>query len=155
MPRTRQRFPAGSSASNRGTASRIPYAVAALLLLVTLVVFWQVPSYEFVHWDDVLNIFENPYLQALTFDNILAFWREPYAELYIPLTWTLWALTAAVSGAITANPTGGTLFDPQLFHLLNLLLHPLTVLVVWRLARLPLGGTVQGPATSPYLRRVE
>src|SRR5262249_20088843 len=54
------------------------------------------------------------------------------------------------------------LFDPQLFHLLNLLLHPLTVLVVWRLACLLLGGTAHAcvsthgrPATSPYLRRVE
>ena len=161
-PRARQRFPSGAAAPRRATASRIPYAVAALLVLVTLAVFWQVHSYEFVLWDDGLHIYENPYLQALTFDNILAFWREPYAELYIPLTWTLWALTAAVSGAITANPTGGTLFDPQLFHLLNLLLHPLTVLVVWRLACLLLGGTAHAcvstherSATSPSPRRVE
>ena len=95
--RTRQRFPSGSSASDRVTASRISYAVAALLLLVTLAIYWQVPSYEFVQWDDVLHVFENPYLQSLTWENILAFWREPYAEVYIPLTYTLWGLTAAVS----------------------------------------------------------
>jgi Flp pilus assembly protein TadD len=158
MPRTRQRFPAGSSASKRGTASRIPYAVAALLLLVTLVVFWQVPSYEFVQWDDVLNIFENPYLQSLTFDNILAFWREPYAELYIPLTYTFWGLTAAVSRAVTAHATGGPRLDPQFFHTLNLLVRLLTVLVVWRIIRLLLGRTMletQRAAGTPSRTRVE
>src|SRR5215510_13348076 len=153
--RTRQRFPSGSSASDRVTASRIPYAVAALLLLVTLAIYWQVPSYEFVQWDDVLHVFENPYLQSLTFENILAFWREPYAELYIPLTYTLWGLTAAVSRAVTAHATGGARLDPQFFHTLNLLVRLLTVLVVWRIVRLLLGRTAPRPATGPSLTHLE
>src|SRR5262245_65481741 len=134
--RTRQRFPSGSSAFRHVTASRIPYAVAILLLLVTLAIFWQVPSYEFVQWDDVLHVFENPYLQSLTWENILAFWREPYAELHIPLTYTFWSLTAALSRAVTAHTAGGTRIDPQFFHTLNLLVRLLTVLVVCRIVRL-------------------
>src|SRR5712691_13180850 len=133
---TRQRFLSGSFASSRDTASWLPHAVATLLILVTFVVFWQVHSYEFVLWDDGLHVFENPYFQSLTFNNILAFWREPYAELYIPLTYTLWALVAAVSRGVTANPTGGAPLDPRFFHTLNLLVHLLTVLVVWRIVRL-------------------
>ena len=62
--------------------------MATLLILVTLAVFWQVHRHEFVLWDDGLHVYENPYLQALTFDNIRVFWRAPYAELYIPLTYT-------------------------------------------------------------------
>ena len=58
--RTRQRFPSGSYASNRRTASWIPHAVATILVLVPLAVFWQVHSYEFVLWDDGLHIYENP-----------------------------------------------------------------------------------------------
>src|SRR5262249_44735531 len=123
--------------------------------LVTLAVFWQVNSYEFVLWDDGLHIYENPYLQSLTFDNILAFWREPYVELYMPLTWTLWALTAAVSRGVTANPTASTPFAPQSFHLLNLLVHPLSVLVVWCIVRLLLSRTVQRPALSAFPTRAE
>ncbi len=73
-----------------------PWLLAILLVLVTLAVLWQVQNSEFVLWDDGLHIFENPYLHSLTWHNILAFWREPYAELYIPFTYTLWALTAAV-----------------------------------------------------------
>src|SRR5215471_10622454 len=153
--RARQRFPSSSSATNRDTASWLPYAVATLLALVTLTVFWQVQGHAFVLWDDGLHVYENPYLQALTFDNILALWRAPYAELYIPLTWTLWALTAAVSRRVTASPTAGPALDPQFFHTLNLLGHLLSVLVVWRIVRLLLDRTVPRPATSPLLTSVE
>src|SRR5215510_6057884 len=129
--RAQQRFPAGSPATNRDTTSWLPYAVATLLALVTLVVFWQVHNHAFVLWDDGLHVYENPYLQALTFDNIKAFWREPYAELYIPLTYTLWALTAVVARGVSPSPTDGAPFAPEFFHTLNLLVHLLSVLIVW------------------------
>src|SRR5262245_10717396 len=93
--RTRQSLPTVSSASNSNITLWLPWAVATVLVVVTLAVFGQLYSHEFVLWDDGLHVFENPYLQSLTFDNILAFWREPYGELYIPLTYNLWALTAA------------------------------------------------------------
>src|SRR5438093_189471 len=146
--RARQRFPSGSSAANRDTASWIPYAVATLLPLVTLAVFWQVQGHEFVLWDDGLHVYENPYLQALTFDNIKAFWRAPYAELYIPLTYTLWALTVAVARGVSPGPTGAAAFTPQLFHTLNLLVHLWSVLVVLRIVGLLLDRPVPPTAMS-------
>ena len=149
--RAGQRFSSASSAHNRDTAPWIPYAVAILLILVTLAVFGQVRSAEFVLWDDGLHVFENPYLQSLTFENILALWREPYGELYIPLTYTLWALTAAASRGMHANPTAGAPLDPQFFHTLNLLVYLLSVLVVWRVVRLLLDRLTPRPA----LTRVE
>ena len=107
---------------------------------MTLAVFWQVHSSEFVLWDDGLHVFENPYLHSLTWNNILAFWREPYAELYIPFTYTLWALTAAASRGVTALiQLVEAPLDPRFFHTLNLLVHLLNVLVVWRILRLLLG----------------
>src|SRR5713101_8582651 len=99
-----------------GPASWLPRLLIGLLILTPLVVFWQVHDHEFVLWDDGLHVYENPYLQALTFDNIKAFWRVPYAELYIPLTYTLWALTAAVARGVSPGPTGGAPFAPQVFH---------------------------------------
>src|SRR6266446_767667 len=146
--RTRQRLSSGSSAANRSTASWRPHAAATLLVLVTLAVFWQVHGSQFVLWDDGLHVFDNPYLQALTFDNILAFWRKPYAELYMPLTYTLWALTAAVSRGVTAHPPDGAPLAPQVFHTLNLLVHLLSVVVVWRIARLLLSRTATRPALT-------
>src|SRR6516165_218968 len=153
-PRARQRFPAGASAAHRDTASWLPYTVAILLTLVTLAVFWQVQGHAFVLWDDGLHVYDNPYLQALTFDNVLAFWCAPYAELYMPLTYTLWALTAAVARGLGASPPGEAPFTPQFFHMLNLLVHLVSVLVVWRLVRLLLVRTVSRTATSPPLSRV-
>src|SRR5262249_8411621 len=155
MHRARHRFPANSSTSSPATASWMPHAVVAFLIVVTLAVFWQVHSHEFVLWDDGLHVYENPYLQALTSDNILVFWREPYAELYIPLTYTLWALTAAVARGISDSPTAGAPFATQFFHMLNLLVHLLSVLVVWRILRLLLDRTVPRPATGPPLTRME
>src|SRR5262245_4552771 len=111
--RAHQRFPAGSSAANRDTAFCPPYTVATLLILVTLAVFWQVQGHAFVLWDDGLHVYENPYLQPLTFDNIKAFWRKPYAELYMPLTYTLWALTAAVARGVSPSPPGDAPFTPH------------------------------------------
>ncbi len=144
--RTRQRLSASSSAANCGTAFWRPSAAATLLVLVTLAVFWQVQGSQFVLWDDGLHVFDNPYLQTLTFNNILAFWRKPYAELYMPLTYTLWALTAAVSRGVTAHPPEGVPLDPQVFHTLNLLVHLLSVLVVWRIVCLLLSRTTTRPA---------
>src|SRR5919202_5121709 len=151
MHRTRQTFPTASSTSKRDITPWLPPAIAAVLVVVTLAVFGQLYGHEFVLWDDGLHVFENPYLQSLTFDNILAFWREPYGELYIPLTYTLWALTAAASRGWLAHPSVGAPLDPRFFHALNLLVYFLTVLVVWRIVRLLLSRT----ATSPSLARVE
>jgi protein O-mannosyl-transferase len=154
----RQRLPSGSAASHRDRVSWIPHAVVTFLLLVTFIVFWQIHSHEFVLWDDGLHVFENPYFQSLTWNSILAFWREPYAELYIPLTYTLWALVAAASWGKTATPAGAAPFDPRFFHTLNLLVHLLSVLVVWRIVRCLLSRTMsegERTATRPALTRVE
>ena len=113
--KVRPRFLVDVCTANRTATTRLRRIAAALLMLVTLAVFWQVHRFEFVQWDDGVHIFENPYLQSVTLDNILAFWRKPYAELYIPLTYTLWALTATVAQGGPASPSGGVPFDPTVF----------------------------------------
>ena len=103
-----QRFSCHGFAANCRTASWISRTIVTVLSLVTIAVFWQVHNHEFVVWDDNVHVFENPYLNPVTFDHILTLWRAPYAHLYIPLTYTLWAMTAVVSRWITPNPTGPT-----------------------------------------------
>jgi tetratricopeptide (TPR) repeat protein len=90
-----------------------------------------------VQWDDYGNIVENPYLNPARPD-VLYFWKKPYEGLYIPLTYTVWAALAGFSqGSGTHGDSGG--LDPELFHLANLALHLLSVLVVfailWKLVR--------------------
>jgi cytochrome c-type biogenesis protein CcmH/NrfG len=141
----------------RVTTAWLPHLGVLLCVLVTLAVFGQVSRFAFVWWDDGLHIFENPYLQSLTFDHVLAFWRTPYAELYVPLTYTLWALTAAVARGTSAHPAVAGPLAPAWFHGLNLLGHVVCVLVVWRLVRLLLDRTRTTPPQAPCLalRRVE
>ncbi|MBM3225844.1 MAG: hypothetical protein FJZ47_18885 [Candidatus Tectomicrobia bacterium] len=126
-----QRAPSRAPSTPPSTWWRPPRLAVLLLICATLAVFWQVLSHQFVLWDDPVNVTENPALHPVTFEHILAFWRAPYLELYIPLTYTVWSALAVVSrwdGSHVQTP-----LDPRLFHGLNLGLHMVSTLVVWRL----------------------
>ena len=112
-----------------------------VLVLATMAVFWPVIGHEFLAYDDPGDVFENPYLQARSLDNLLHFWRYPYASLYTPLTYTLYAMAAWAPALLTTNPSAVVVFDPRIFHSFNLLLHLLSVLMVWRILNLLLCRT--------------
>src|SRR5262252_2431153 len=141
-PWTRQRSASRGPDTPHCPGAWLPWIVVLLLLCVPLAVFWSAPSHEFVLWDDNTNIVDNPGLRSVTLDHMLGFWRTPYAHLYIPFTYTLWALTAAVSRWVTPQPIGGVSPDPRLFHSLNLLVHLLSMVVVWRIVRFLLARTM-------------
>jgi tetratricopeptide (TPR) repeat protein len=104
-------------------------------------VFRPVLDHQFLVYDDPVDVYRNPYLQARSLDNLLHFWRYPYEGLYTPLTYTLYALAAWVPGLLAANPSAAVAPDPRLFHGLNLLFHLLSVLIVWRILGLLLRRT--------------
>jgi tetratricopeptide (TPR) repeat protein len=112
-----------------------------ILVFVTVAVFRPVIGHQFLAYDDSVDIYKNPYLQARSLDNLLHFWRYPYEGLYTPLTYTLYALAAWAPALLTANPSAAVAPDPRLFHSLNLLLHLLSVLIVWRILGLLLRCT--------------
>ncbi|MBN1675285.1 MAG: tetratricopeptide repeat protein [Kiritimatiellae bacterium] len=127
----------------------------AVLVAACVVVFGPVLGHEFVNWDDNVNIYENPYLSPVSGAQVARFWRGAYAGLYIPLTYTVWALVAAAQGAghgarLSAGP----------FHAVNLLLHVLSALTVFALlARLLSAGRledtdVRGSGTAGRASRV-
>lgn len=106
----------------------LPVSLGILLALLTAAMFWPTLYADFVAWDDALHVAANPRFQPVTWSQILAFWRAPYAHLYIPLTYTTWAVVAWATqflstGTLPAGP----------FHGLNLLLHLGSVLLVFRL----------------------
>jgi len=111
------------------------------LVLITVAVFWPVIGHQFLAYDDSVDVYKNPYLQVRSLDNLLHFWRYPYEGLYTPLTYTIYALAAWAPALLTANPSAAVIPDPRLFHSLNLLLHLLSVLIVWRILVLLLGRT--------------
>jgi hypothetical protein len=104
-----------------------------LVTIPVLLVFGQVISFEFLKYDDTINVSENALLLNPSTGHLLSFWRAPFLELYIPVTYSAWSGAAAVSKAVF----NGRL-DPGLFHLMNLLAHAancwLLFLVIGRLS---------------------
>lgn len=109
----------------------------AAFLLFSLVFAIHAPTlgYEFVGWDDPINISENPLLNPLRWESLMRFWQGPYEGLYVPLTSSLWALLAAVS---PRGPDGA--LSPLFFHLANVLLHALNSALVYGILRKLVAG---------------
>lgn len=111
------------------------YFIVLLLILATLAVFWPVCSFDFLIWDDDVNVYENPYLNPPTLEGVLRFWQKPYALLYIPLTYTVWAMEAKLS--LFLAPAGfGIKLNPQVFHTANLVFHLFNVLLVFNILKI-------------------
>lgn len=103
----------------------------ALLIVVTLV-YAPVLSYEFLNYDDDLNIANNSHLYPPSWEGFRRFWSDGYEGLYIPLTYSTWFVLAGFTTTFE-QPTGQAIYDPAIFHAFNLVLHALCVLLVYGL----------------------
>ena len=93
--------------------------ISLLLILCTIVVFWQVRTFDFVYFDDDLYITDNPHLQnGFNQENVIWAFTNNHVGLWLPLTWLSFMLDYKLYGL---NP-GGYHFTNVLFHLLNTLL---------------------------------
>lgn len=106
---------------------------AAILAMAVLVVFLPVLGFEFLTLDDGVNVYANRHLRNLSWGSLLLFWKAPYENLYIPLTYTIWSALTVLSGF--SNGFSGNYFDPLLFHAANLLAHLGASLVVFLVLR--------------------
>ncbi|MEZ6130151.1 MAG: tetratricopeptide repeat protein [Planctomycetaceae bacterium] len=103
-----------------------------LLLAVTVTVFGRILEFEFVAWDDDYHILENPWFRQLSWAQVRHFWTEPYFGLYIPVSYTFFALETLVGRVIIGDETG---FSPEVFHAGSLILHLLSTLVIYFLLK--------------------
>lgn len=97
---------------------------ALALVILTVVVFGPSVGYGFVHLDDDYLIYNNPAVQSLTWGNILYVFTHYDPQLYIPLTFLSYQLTALL---FDMNATA--------FHVIDLLLHSINVILVLLLVR--------------------
>jgi Flp pilus assembly protein TadD len=89
------------------------------LFIVTLSVYWQITSHEFINYDDGLYVTENPHVQAgLTRESIIWAFTTGHAVNWHPLTWLSHMLDIDIYGL---NPIGHHLTNLQ-FHILNSIL---------------------------------
>ena len=97
----------------------ISSCICLFLFIVTLSVYWQITSHEFINYDDGLYVTENPHVQAgLTRESIKWAFTTGHAANWHPLTWLSHMLDIDIYGL---NPIGHHLTNLQ-FHILNSIL---------------------------------
>ena len=110
--------------------------LALLLILVVGGLFSPVRDHDFVLLDDDANVYSNTMLVPPSVENTAAFWRGPYKWMYIPVTYTVWALLAHQAQLPQEERVpGAPTLDPAPFHQTNLALHLLSVVMCFGLLR--------------------
>lgn len=88
-----------------------------VIFLVTALLYFPLLSADFIGIDDGTHLFKNPLILHPTASTLWEFWRKPFFELYIPLTYSVWWGVAKLSLWLTDT------LDPFFFHFLNLIFH--------------------------------
>lgn len=105
-----------------------------VIVAATLITLWPLVRCDFGGFDDAMNLSHNPRLNPPIWRTVLHYWRSPEFDLYVPVTYTVWAAVAKVAYLPTPNAAGVHL-NPHLFHLTNLLLHTISALLVFEILR--------------------
>jgi hypothetical protein len=109
------------------------------LVIIPLIIFGPALQFEFVEWDDDVNILSNPHVAGLGWEEIKWMFTDvERAHRYLPLGWLLYAIERSVWGA-----------DPFIFHLGNLVLHLVNGLLVYAILKRVLVLTNQDPEGQP------
>jgi tetratricopeptide (TPR) repeat protein len=124
-------------------SSRIPRLsslIIALLVLVTLALYWPVQHYEFVNYDDPVYVYENPIvLRGLTREGLAwAFGRLAGEHTYWhPLTWLSHMTDCQLFGPKPGPP-----------HVVNVLFHALNAVLVFVVLRKMTGAHWRSAAVA-------
>ena len=125
----------GAEVSARDSRSR-QQTIAGLVVLVLAIslVFVRVSGFDFLLYDDDKYLIDNPVIhQGLTLDSVAWALSSFHEGTYQPVTWLSYLLDISMFGLV-----------PGPMHLINLLLHGLVSLMVWRVLERSTGR--RGPA---------
>lgn len=103
------------------------YFVFVGVVVLVFIVFGQSLSFGFVR-DDTYHLYKNPWLQQVTLNNLAAIWSNVYWRLYIPVTYTIWALLKPLGAFIFDT---GQAFEPGIYHFINIFFHGLNTFLVY------------------------
>ena len=106
---------------------RQQFLISIILTVVTLAVYWQVHQFEFINFDDVIYITENPIIKSgISLNGLLWAFGSKYFGLWNPLVW----LSFMADYQFYGLNAGG-------YHVTNLVLHILSVLLLfWLFCRM-------------------
>ncbi len=106
------------------------------MLLIVAAVYGEVCSFHFLpFWDDDTNIHRNPLYSPLSWESIVLFWKAPFQQLYIPVTYTVWGGLVAMSRILAGTSISFGPINPVLFHGANLLVHLFSTGIVFIILR--------------------
>lgn len=120
-----------------GVIAKIERAAVVIVVIGTLLVFYPVYGHDFVSWDDTHNLAANPDMVSPSWEKVKWYWQHSYKDLYIPVTYTLWAGVASLA---QINVGGGVQLNPAVFHALNSFLHVASAIVVFAILRRLIGN---------------
>jgi tetratricopeptide (TPR) repeat protein len=96
-----------------------------VLVLSTLLVFWQVRNFDFVNYDDNDYVYENPQvLNGLTPIGVIRAFTTSYLGYWQPMTWLSLMLDCQLFGS-----------DPGWMHLVNVFLHLANALLLFAILK--------------------
>lgn len=100
---------------------RCDLLISLFLIIVTLSVYSQTGSYEFVNYDDPEYVYKNPHIQAgLTYESIQWAFTAAHSANWHPVTWLSHLLDVQIWG-----------MNPGPHHLTNLLFHIANTLLLF------------------------
>lgn len=99
--------------------SRQTFLIYVGLAILTLTVYWPVRHFEFINYDDDLNVTENRHVQqGLTADGVVWAFTTASVDYWRPLTW----LTHMIDWDLHGAWAGGHHMTNVLLHVINALL---------------------------------
>src|SRR5947209_14020233 len=119
-----------------------------LLLVITILVFGRITTHDFTYWDDAGTIHHNPRLNPPTVKNVLWYWGHSELGLYMPVTYSVWGALAAVA-RLNEPDEFGIALNPWLFHVVSLIVHVGSVILVFQILRRLIGR--DGPSFAGAL----
>jgi tetratricopeptide (TPR) repeat protein len=107
--------------SNNSLAQKHKWKIGGLVLfLITFILFSPTLNYDFVNWDDDVNVYENESIQELDKEHVKAIFTNSVIGGYNPLT----SLTFAIEYHLVGE-------EARLFHRNNNILHALCTILVF------------------------
>lgn len=93
--------------------------LCVLLALITLIIYWDIQSFEFLNYDDNEFIIENQHIRdGFSLDSIVYAFTDINSGIWHPITWLSHILDCQIFGL---NPMGHH-WNNIIFHLINTLL---------------------------------
>ncbi len=94
--------------------------IILLIVIIAALAYSRTTENDFVHWDDIDQIIDNPDINSLKWENIRSMFTKSYVAMYQPLVTLSFAIERALFGV-----------DPRFFHLTNLLFHLANIVLVY------------------------